>query len=66
MKAHDEKFSSQGDTDKPLFKPGQFIRQGKVGKHREIMTPEQEQRILDKAREMLEPECLLFLELDNN
>ena len=66
MKAHDEKFSSQGDTDKPLFKPGQFIRRGKVGKHREIMTPEQEQRILDKAREMLEPECLLFLELDNN
>jgi hypothetical protein len=66
MKAHDEKFSSQGDTDKPLFKPGQFIRQGKVGKHREIMTPEQEQRILDKAREMLEPECLIFLELDNN
>jgi hypothetical protein len=64
MKAHDEKFSSQGDTDKPLFKAGQFIRQGKVGKHREIMTPEQEQRILDKAREMLEPQCLKFLELE--
>lgn len=63
MKAHDEKFSSQGDTDKPLFKAGQFIRQGKVGKHREIMTPEQEQRILDKAGEMLKPECLKFLEL---
>ena len=64
MKAHDEKFSSQGDTDKPLFKAGQFIREGKVGKHREIMTAEQEYRILDKAREMLEPECLLFLELE--
>ena len=64
MKAHDEKFSSQGDTDKPLFKAGQFIRQGKVGKHREIMTPEQELRILDKARQMLEPECLKFLELE--
>ncbi len=65
MKQHDEKFSSQGDSGKPLFKPGQFIRQGKVGKHREIMSPEQEQRILDKACEMLAPECLKFLELGN-
>lgn len=63
MKAHDRKFSSQGDTDKPLFKSGQFIRRGEVGKHREIMTPEQEKRILDKAYEVLEPECLAFLEL---
>ncbi|MEA1889256.1 MAG: sulfotransferase domain-containing protein [Pseudomonadota bacterium] len=66
MKAHDEKFSSQGDGDKSVFKPGKFIREGKVGKHSELMTPEQEQRILDKVREMLEPECLLFLELDKN
>jgi len=65
MKRHDEKFSSQGDSGKPQFKPGQFIRQGMVGKHQEIMTKEQEQRILDKAHEMLEPECLKFLELDN-
>ncbi len=65
MKAHDEKFSSQGDGDKPVFKPGQFIREGKVGKYREMMTPDQEERVLDKAREMLEPECLLFLELEN-
>jgi len=65
MKSHDEKFSSQGDGDKPVFKPGQFIREGKVGKHRELMTPDQEERVLDKAREMLEPECLLFLELEN-
>jgi hypothetical protein len=65
MKAHDEKFSSQGDGDRPIFKPGQFIREGEVGKHREMMTPEQEQRILDKAREMLEPDCLLFLDLEN-
>ena len=63
MKAHDEKFSNQGDSGKPVFKPGQFIRQGKVGKHREIMSPEQEQRVLDKAREMLDHECLQFLEL---
>jgi len=65
MKQHDEKFSSQGDSGKPLFKSGQFIRQGKVGKYKERMTQEQELRILDKAREMLEPECLKFLELDS-
>lgn len=64
MKAHDEKFSSQGDGDKPQFKPGQFIREGKVGKHRETMSSEQEQRVLDKAREMLESDCLKFLELE--
>ncbi len=64
MQKHDEKFSSQGDSGKPLFKPGRFIRQGKVGKYRETMTKEQEQRILDKAYEMLEPDCLIFLELD--
>jgi hypothetical protein len=63
MKAHDEKFSNQSDGDKPQFKPGQFIREGKVGRHREIMSPEQEQRILDKAHDMLEPECLLHLNL---
>lgn len=64
MKAHDEKFSSQGDGDKPIFKPGQFIREGKVGRHREMMSPAQEQRVLDKARDMLETECLLFLGLE--
>lgn len=65
MKRHDEKFSSQGDSGKPLFKSGQFIRQGKVGKYKEEMSQEQELQILDKAGETLEPECLKFLELDS-
>ncbi len=64
MKAHDEKFSNQGGAKKPIFKPGKFVRQGKVGGYRELMTPMQEARILDKAREMLAPECLKFLDLD--
>lgn len=64
MKAHDEKFSSQGDAKKPLFKPGKFVRQGKVGGYRELMTPAQEALILDKACEVLAPECLDFLGLD--
>lgn len=78
MKAHDEKFSGQGNitqdnasqdksikdnSNKPAFKPGKFIRQGKVGAYRELMSAEQEKQILDKAFEMLEPECLVFLEL---
>lgn len=65
MKAHDDKFSRQGANDKPAFKPGRFIRQGSVGKYHDLMTPAQEKRILKKAKEMLTPECLGFLELDN-
>ena len=64
MKAHDEKFSSQGNGGKPVFKPGKFVRKGVVGGYRDLMTAEQEQRIMSKACEMLEPECLRFLELD--
>ena len=63
MKAHDEKFSSQGNDGKPVFKPGKFVRQGKVGGYRGLMTAEQEASILEKARTMLESDCLYFLEL---
>lgn len=66
MKTHDEKFSSQGASRKQSsFKPGTFIRQGKIGSYRELMTAEQEQRILDKARDWLQPDCLAYLELEN-
>lgn len=64
MKAHDEKFSSQGNDGKPVFKPGKFVRKGKVGGYRDLMTAEQEQRIMNKAYEMLEHDCLQFLELE--
>jgi hypothetical protein len=64
MQAHDEKFSSQGNNGKPVFKPGKFVREGKVGGYSDIMTADQEQRILNKAHELLEPDCLYFLELD--
>ena len=61
MKAHDDKFSGQNDSGKPSFKPGRFIRQGKVGAYKELLTPELEKKILDRARAELEPECLRFL-----
>ncbi len=63
MKAHDEKFSSQGGSGKPVFKPGKFVRKGKVGAYQNIMTAEQEKAIMLKAQEMLKPACLDFLEL---
>ena len=63
MKAHDEKFSGQSESGKSSFKPGQFIRQGKVGAHRDLLTPELEKKILDRAHAELEPECLRFLEI---
>ena len=64
MKAHDEKFSRQSGSNKPTFKPGQFIRQGKVGSYKEMITPELERKILDRAHEELEPECLRFLNIE--
>jgi hypothetical protein len=63
MKAHDDRFSRQMESGKPQFKPGQFIRQGKVGGHKELLTAELEKKILDFARAQLEPECLRFLEI---
>jgi hypothetical protein len=63
MKAHDDRFSRQLESGKPQFKPGQFIRQGKVGGHKELVTAELEKKILDFARAQLEPECLRFLEI---
>ena len=61
MKAHDEKFSGQTESGKAPFKPGRFIRQGKVGAYKELITPELETKILDRAHAELEPECLRFL-----
>lgn len=63
MKANSEKFARQGLSDKPLFKPGGFIRKGRVGEHKTRLSPAQEERILARAREMLAPDCLAFLGL---
>jgi len=63
MKAHDEKFSGQTGSGNSSFKPGRFIRQGKVGAYRDLITPELEKKILDRANVELEPECLRFLEI---
>jgi hypothetical protein len=64
MRAHADKFTRQLDMDKPTFKPGGLIRKGQVGDHKTLLSPDQERRILDRAHEMLAPDCLAFLEID--
>jgi hypothetical protein len=64
MKAHDDKFSGQTGSGKSSFKPGRFIRQGKVGAYKDLLTPELEKKILDRAHSELDPECLRFLEIE--
>lgn len=61
MKAHSEKFIQQGLSEKPLFKPGGFIRKGSVGDHKTRLSSGQEQQVIEKAHEMLAPDCLEFL-----
>lgn len=61
MKTHSGKFTRQVQSAKPTFKAGGFIRKGQVGDHKSKLSVEQEQRILEKARAMLEPGCLEFL-----
>ncbi len=61
MKAHDDKFSRQNRSNTPSFRPGQFIREGKVGSYSELMTPDLEQKIIDRAYLELEPECIRFI-----
>ena len=63
MKTHSEKFTRQGGSAEPSFKPGGFIRKGRVGDHKTKLSTEKERRILEKARQWLVPECLEFLGL---
>lgn len=65
MKANTIRFARQGSTDKAIFKPGGFIRKGQVGDGKTVLTPEQELRIFNKARERLTPDCLAFFGIDN-
>ena len=63
MKTHSEKFTRQFKSEKPSFKPGGFIRKGTVGDHKTKLSKSQEQRILEKAVQLLEPDCLDYLGL---
>lgn len=64
MRAHSDRFTTMSGRSQPHFKAGTFIRKGEVGDHQSLLSPDQSLRILQKAREMLEPDCLKFLGLD--
>lgn len=63
MKQNSERFTRISDWGMNLFKPGGFIRKGRVGGYKELLTWDQEQQILKRAQAMLEPACLDFLGL---
>ena len=63
MKAHSEKFANQNSRREQIFKKGTFIRNGKVGDHKKLMSPQQELRVLAKAKEQLDPACVRYLGL---
>ena len=64
MKSHSEKFIAKLDDGDLVFKPGGFIRKGHVGDHKDLLSTEQEMRIVEKAQETLPRDCLRFLGLD--
>jgi hypothetical protein len=64
MKANTARFAQHTSTGEAMFKPGGFIRKGQVGDGKTTLTPEQESRIFDKARERLTPDCLAFFGID--
>ena len=61
MKQHAEKFVARSEAGESLFKPGGFIRKGQVGDHNSLMSPKQEQKILDRAKAILPEDCLSFI-----
>ena len=63
MRENVDKFSRQNSQQKVTFKPHGFIRKGRVGDHEKLMSPEQSRRILEKAHQQLEPNCINFLHL---
>lgn len=62
MKQHADRFTAEKDG-KPVFKPGKFIRKGQVGDSKNLLSPEHEKKILDKAFAELDEDCLRFLGL---
>lgn len=64
MKENIARFAQHDSAGEPMFKPGGFIRKGQSGDGKASLTPEQELRIFDKARERLTPDCLAFFGID--
>lgn len=63
MKANSERFAGRDDDGRPLFRPGGFIRKGEAGDYKSRLSAAQESRILQRCRDELPPDCLLYLDL---
>ena len=63
MKQHSGKFFTRFDNGKSMFNSDGFIRKGQVGDHKNLLSPKQEQLILDRAKTELPEQCLIFLGL---
>jgi len=63
MKQHNDKFATRLDNGVSMFEPNRFIRKGTVGDHKNGLSAEQEQRILERAKKDLAPECLQYIGL---
>ncbi len=63
MKQHADKFTARLPDGSPMFKPKSFIRKGEVGDYSSLLSPQQEQAIIERARRELSRECVAFLGL---
>lgn len=62
MKQHGDKFAPEpSHLHTSAGNHVSLVRKGAVGDYRSLLTAQHEQRILDKARQELEPECLRYL-----
>jgi len=64
MKQHADKFVTRFEDGRSMFNPGGFIRKGKTGDHKNLMSKEQELLILQRARETLPEDCLNFIDIE--
>jgi len=64
MKKNVQRFNQQGFSGKTLFKPHGFVRKGVIGEGKEKLTHDQQTRIIQKAKETLDDDCLKFLAIE--
>jgi len=64
MKHHNDKFAAKFADGESMFEPDGFIRKGSVGDHKNLMSPEHELQIINRAKKELPEACLHFLALD--
>jgi len=64
MKKNVHRFNRQGKSKDSLFKPDGFVKKGKIGEGKKVLTEEQQNKIINKAKETLDDDCLKFLDID--